>query len=216
MSKELTSPCKSRKTDDDYLQCLSCKDYSEYQSNSVWDYKEEDKMICERCELAETRKRIVVGSGHLKASYLIVGDGITRAEEALGKPFLGAKASILKQLFEKAGIELENCYLTNIILCRPQGKISSESKIACSQNIMDIYKKVQPEKVILIGKATQEFYGKTFPDVISIFNLDFLIEDGGLKSGWFWTCVRKLKGARIEEEKTTEKKTSYGSIGFDC
>ncbi len=33
------SLCKSCKRDDEYLQCLACKDYNQYQSKSIWDYE---------------------------------------------------------------------------------------------------------------------------------------------------------------------------------
>jgi len=171
-------------------------------------------MNCTRCILSKTRKRIVRGTGNLPCSYLIVGNGITRAEESLGLPFLGLKKQILEHLLLAADIDLADCYFTNIVLCRSDGEISDKSKIACSQHIMEIYDKSGCDTVILIGTVVKEFYGKTFPDVVSIMDLRYIAEDGGTGGSYYYMMLKRLKEARIEKEKITKEKKAFKGIGF--
>lgn len=172
-------------------------------------------MICSKCYLSSTRKRIVKGAGNLPCRYLIIGSGIDRAEESLGEPILGIKKKLLFEMLSRAGIKPEECYFTNLILCRSDGEIKDICKISCAANIMDIFGKSECKRVILIGKPAQEFYKDTFKNSIEIYDLEFMHRNGGVGGAYFMQMVRRLKEAQVEE-KVTKASRDYECTGFNC
>lgn len=75
---------------------------------------------CTRCDLAVTRQRVVIGSGPLDAQLALVGEAPGRTEDEGGAPFIGASGRLLFRLVvEELGLEREQCYVTNVVKCRP-------------------------------------------------------------------------------------------------
>jgi DNA polymerase I-like protein with 3'-5' exonuclease and polymerase domains/uracil-DNA glycosylase len=63
----------------------------------------------------------VYGRGTGKNQIYIVGEALGAFETVAGEPFSGAAGSILSNALEKAGIVEEDCFITNILRCRPEG-----------------------------------------------------------------------------------------------
>jgi uracil-DNA glycosylase family 4 len=64
---------------------------------------------------------IVGPEGPLNAKIVIIGEAPGAEEEKAGRPFIGGSGQILSQVLAKAGIDRNQCYITNIMQVRPPG-----------------------------------------------------------------------------------------------
>jgi uracil-DNA glycosylase len=77
---------------------------------------------CTRCPLAEGRTQVVFGVGDPNADLMFVGEGPGREEDLRGEPFVGRSGRLLDQLLaEELGIDRQQCYIANVVKCRPPG-----------------------------------------------------------------------------------------------
>ncbi len=75
--------------------------------------------ICRECRLAESRRVAVPGEGPLGADLLWVGEAPGAAEDASGRPFVGASGRFLRREMEAAGLDPGRMFITNVVKCRP-------------------------------------------------------------------------------------------------
>lgn len=71
-------------------------------------------------ELAHGR-RLVRGYGPLDSPLTVVGEAPGAEEEDRGRPFVGRSGRFLQDLFRRAGIPWNTCYVTNTVCWRPPG-----------------------------------------------------------------------------------------------
>lgn len=77
---------------------------------------------CTRCaELAATRTTVVFGSGNADADLMFVGEAPGASEDEQGLPFVGRAGRLLNQLLGEVGLQREDVFITNTLLCRPPG-----------------------------------------------------------------------------------------------
>ena len=60
---------------------------------------------CTKCDLCETRTKIVFGSGNPHARILVIGEAPGKNEDLQGEPFVGAAGKFLNELLEDAGLK---------------------------------------------------------------------------------------------------------------
>lgn len=77
--------------------------------------------ICQRCPLATTRRRAVMGKGDQNASVMFVAEAPGSCEDRDGVPFTGRSGELLDRLLHEAGMNREEIYITNIVKCHPPG-----------------------------------------------------------------------------------------------
>ena len=65
------------------------------------------------------KMRKVAGKGPTKADIVIVGEAPGQEEELRGEPFVGAAGYELTKMLREAGINLDECYITNVCKYRP-------------------------------------------------------------------------------------------------
>ena len=81
-----------------------------------------DCSTCTRCpQLAETRTRVVFGSGNADADLMFVGEAPGRNEDEQGVPFVGQAGKLLEQLLGGIGLERGDVFIANSLKCRPPG-----------------------------------------------------------------------------------------------
>ena len=81
-----------------------------------------DICACKACDLSATRTNTVPGEGSTHPLVLVIGEGPGADEDAQGKPFVGRAGKLLDKML--AAIDLsrdENCYIANMVKCRPPG-----------------------------------------------------------------------------------------------
>lgn len=74
---------------------------------------------CTKCDLCETRTKIVFGSGNPHARILVIGEAPGKNEDLQGEPFVGAAGKFLNELLEDAGLKREDIFIANVLKCRP-------------------------------------------------------------------------------------------------
>jgi uracil-DNA glycosylase len=109
---------------------------------------------CTRCALAAGRTQVVFGVGAPHASLLFVGEGPGREEDLAGEPFVGRSGKLLdKLLHQEIGIERSQCYIANVVKCRPPGNRDPlpDEITACRPYLEAQLELVAPTVVITLG-----------------------------------------------------------------
>lgn len=119
---------------------------------------------CQRCGLCKNRTQVVFGSGNEKAEILLIGEAPGAEEDKQGLPFCGMSGKVLDQLLAGAGLQREDIFITNTVLCRPQGNRNPEKEEIeqCRERLDQLIAILQPKVIVTIGNfATQRILGKT-------------------------------------------------------
>ena len=170
---------------------------------------------CTSCNLSETRKNVVVGKGNESAQVVIIGEGPGEKEDITGLPFVGRAGKMLDTALSSVDIDpLEDCYITNIVKCRPPNnrKPSSVESEACMPWLNEQVNLLKPKIIILAGStAVQSFLGINEPiskirgqwiekdniKYMPIFHPSYLLRNPSKNKGkpkWLtWQDLKKVK-----------------------
>ena len=170
---------------------------------------------CTSCSLSETRKNVVVGKGNESAQVVIIGEGPGEQEDITGLPFVGRAGKMLDTALSSVDIDpLEDCYITNIVKCRPPNnrKPSAVESEACMPWLNEQINLLKPKIIILAGStAVQSFLGINEPiskirgqwiekdniKYMPIFHPSYLLRNPSKNKGkpkWLtWQDLKKVK-----------------------
>ena len=112
-------------------------------------------LACTRCELCTTRTNVVFGQGAPDAEVLFVGEGPGQSEDEQGLPFVGRSGQLLdKYLFAIDLDRSKNCYIANIVKCRPphnRDPLETEQD-ACIGYLRNQVALVKPKIIVCLGR----------------------------------------------------------------
>lgn len=144
---------------------------------------EKDYMNCVACSLGLKREKrgtkIVFGRGKAPSNLLILGEAPGVSEEELGIPFNkeAPAGKILCKVMEELGINQDECYITNSVICRPEaeegkaglnGTPKSDHIKACNSRLKRVLMVVKPKVVVILGTTAYEaFFGHKPKDGIT-------------------------------------------------
>ena len=170
---------------------------------------------CVSCNLSKTRKNVVVGKGNESAQVVIIGEGPGEQEDITGLPFVGRAGKMLDTALSSVDIDpLEDCYITNIVKCRPPNnrKPSAAESEACMPWLNEQINLLKPKIIILAGStAVQSFLGINEPiskirgqwiekdniKYMPIFHPSYLLRNPSKNKGkpkWLtWQDLKKVK-----------------------
>ena len=119
-----------------------------------------------RCELCKARTNVVFGQGVEDAEVLFVGEGPGQNEDEQRLPFVGRSGQLLdKYLFAIDLDRTKNCYIANIVKCRPpqnRDPQPAESE-ACMPWLREQFRLLKPKIVVCLGRiAAQRIIRKDF------------------------------------------------------
>jgi uracil-DNA glycosylase len=127
---------------------------------------------CRACDLWRTGTQTVFGEGPPDAELMVVGEQPGDVEDREGQPFVGPAGRILDQGLERAGIDRQSVYLTNVVKhfkWRPRGKRrihqkpNAEEIAACRRWLDSELVAVQPTGLLCLGAtAAQALLGRSF------------------------------------------------------
>jgi uracil-DNA glycosylase len=114
---------------------------------------------CTRCALHKGRNKIVFADGSPTARLMFVGEGPGADEDAQGLPFVGRAGQLLNNMITAMGLRREECYIANIVKCRPPGNRTPEPVEAntCSPFLFKQIDVVRPQVLVALG-ATAATY----------------------------------------------------------
>ncbi|HLC43020.1 MAG TPA: uracil-DNA glycosylase [Methylomirabilota bacterium] len=119
---------------------------------------------CTRCKLSQGRTTIVFGSGNPKAGLICIGEAPGADEDIQGKPFVGRAGQLLTKMLESVGFDREqDCYIANIVKCRPPGNRNPEPDEieSCNPFLMGQLAAIQPKVIIALGSFAAQTLLKT-------------------------------------------------------
>jgi len=118
-----------------------------------------DVGMCKACVLAATRKNTVPGEGSIHPLVMVIGEGPGADEDAAGRPFVGRAGQLLDKMLESIGlIRGKNCYIANMVKCRPPGNRDpgAEEISACYHFLERQITLLKPALILCAGRvATQ-------------------------------------------------------------
>jgi uracil-DNA glycosylase family 4 len=104
---------------------------------------------CQKCPLAGSRTQVVFGAGDADADLMFAGEAPGFHEDQQGKPFVGRAGKLLDTLLEGIGLSREQCFIANVLKCRPPGNRDPEPLEidACKGHLMKQIELIQPRVV---------------------------------------------------------------------
>ena len=120
-----------------------------------WDELEQRCSQCHKCELCAGRHNVVFGVGKKNADILFVGEGPGEQEDLLGEPFVGPAGKLLDEMLSIIDINRENCYIANIVKCRPPGNRDpyDAEQDACIDYLRNQVALIQPKIIVCLGRV---------------------------------------------------------------
>jgi DNA polymerase len=127
---------------------------------------------CQACDLWERGTQTVFGNGARQAEVLFVGEQPGNEEDLTGEPFVGPAGKLLDRALEKAGIDRQKAYVTNIVKhfkWEPRGKRrihkrpNAKEIAACRPWLEAEIALVKPKVIVCLGAtASQALLGSKF------------------------------------------------------
>jgi DNA polymerase len=113
---------------------------------------------CTRCRLADTRQRVVFGSGDPRARLMLVGEGPGAEEDRRGLPFVGRAGELLNKILAAIGLRREEVYIANVVKCRPPGNREPQpDEIASCRGYLEAQiDTVRPEVLVCLGRVAAQ------------------------------------------------------------
>jgi uracil-DNA glycosylase family 4 len=108
---------------------------------------------CHDCRLCEGRTMVVVGDGSPEADLMFVGEAPGFHEDKQGVPFVGQAGALLDELLALIGLTRSDCYIANVIKCRPPGNRDPhpDEIQACEGKLYKQIAIVQPRVIATLG-----------------------------------------------------------------
>lgn len=119
---------------------------------------------CPRCKLSQSRTRIVFGSGNPRAALVCIGEAPGADEDAQGKPFVGRAGQLLTKMLQSVALDRErDCYICNIVKCRPPGNRNPEPDevAACEPFLLAQLAAIRPKVILALGSFAAQTLLKT-------------------------------------------------------
>ncbi len=111
---------------------------------------------CRACRLGESRRNAAYGEGVLSPLVLVVGEGPGGEEDAQGRPFVGPAGQLLDKMLAPVGLSRStNCYIANIVKCRPPGnrEPAPDERAACMPWLERQIDALRPAFILAMGRT---------------------------------------------------------------
>lgn len=126
---------------------------------------------CTKCPLRAEATQPVMGLGEVGAKYFLLGEAPGKQEDDVGIPFVGAAGKRLNRLLELAGINPNECYITNVVKCRPPKQLSGgkttnrqprkSERLSCYPWLKQELSLIKPQYIITLGATPLSLFTQT-------------------------------------------------------
>jgi uracil-DNA glycosylase family 4 len=117
--------------------------------------------LCEECPLEEDGN-FCASVGPEKADLVFVGEAPGRKEARTGEPFVGESGQLLNMLLRNNGIERDDVFITNTVLCRPKDNSNPPAAAikACGERLQREIQGRRPNTIVPLGNfASRKLLG---------------------------------------------------------
>lgn len=161
---------------------------------------------CKKCGLCRYRHTVVIGEGDVPADVMMIGEGPGKAENLLGRPFVGGSGRLLRNAFKEVK-ELQDrgtprIFLTNVVACRPCDGVrepnrppSDEEAWACMPRLIELVEHVSPRTVVFLGNVAERFLHHLFPAGHKLVHPAAVLRSGGKDSPSYLSFLRDMAAA---------------------
>ncbi|MGP1454291.1 MAG: uracil-DNA glycosylase [Treponema sp.] len=121
---------------------------------------------CHACGLAATRTHAVAGEGPEELSHLtnsvevmVIGEGPGADEDRMGRPFVGRAGQLLDKMLEAIQLSRKtNCYITNVVKCRPPGnRDPAPPECDCCEAFLHAQIQcIEPHIILVLGRIAAQ------------------------------------------------------------
>lgn len=171
---------------------------------------------CARCPLCAERKNAVPGMGAPSPAVLVVGEGPGAEEDEAGLPFVGPSGRLLDKMLSAISLDRNvNCYIANIVKCRPPKNRTPypEEAEACEPFLESQINALKPKMILAMGRCAAQnllktdaplsslrgrWFDRSGVPVMATYHPSALLRDASLKRG-AWDDL-KIFRARLERD----------------
>ncbi len=125
--------------------------------------------LCQQCEIAKNRNKVVPGEGAEDADLLFIGEAPGWHEDQQGRPFVGPAGQYLDELLAAINLNRQQVYIANVIKCRPpQNRDPLPVEIGnCRQWLERQIELIHPKIIITLGRYSMAMFfpGKTISKI---------------------------------------------------
>ena len=146
-----------------------------------WDNLRSSIKLCDKCEMAATRKNVVIGRGSSQPLVSFIGEAPGEEEDHKGMPFIGRAGQVLDAEIKRIGLSYNEYYIMNACKCRPidakfrNRKPTVDEIKNCSQYFDMQIQLLKPRCIVLLGESAKvAFYSSDVPANYSSPVLKFL------------------------------------------
>lgn len=138
------------------------------------------KRVARNCSIVTNRLGTEVGAQPTSPFIMFIGEAPGVQEEENKTPFYpGAPAGdLLNRVINAAKIDMNSCYFTNAVWCRPEpkdihkmqnGTPTKDEIIACNKRLKNEILIINPKIIVLLGKtAYYSFFGKELKSILDV------------------------------------------------
>jgi DNA polymerase len=111
---------------------------------------------CRACALGTARTNAVPGEGVEHPLVLVIGEGPGQEEDRTGRPFVGRAGQLLDKMLAAIGLRRgENCFIANVVKCRPPGNRdpAPAEALACGSFLRRQIACLRPRIIFCVGKV---------------------------------------------------------------
>ena len=116
--------------------------------------------LCQQCEIAKFRTKVVPGEGAGDADILFIGEAPGWHEDQQGRPFVGPAGQYLDELLASINLRREQVYIANVIKCRPTGNrdpLPVEIR-NCRQWLERQIELICPKMIVTLGRYSMAMF----------------------------------------------------------
>ncbi len=116
--------------------------------------------LCQQCEIAKYRNKVVPGEGAEDARIMFIGEAPGWHEDQLGRPFVGPAGKFLDELLASIGLKREQVYIANVIKCRPTANrdpLPTEIQ-NCRQWLERQIELIHPKMIVTLGRYSMAMF----------------------------------------------------------
>jgi uracil-DNA glycosylase family 4 len=116
--------------------------------------------LCQQCEIAKYRNKVVPGEGAEDARIMFIGEAPGWHEDQLGRPFVGPAGKFLDELLASIGLRREQVYIANVIKCRPtENRDPLPTEIQnCRQWLERQIELIHPKMIVTLGRYSMAMF----------------------------------------------------------
>jgi len=116
--------------------------------------------LCQQCEIAKYRTKVVPGEGAEDADIMFIGEAPGWHEDQQGRPFVGPAGLYLDELLASINLKREQVYIANVIKCRPLGNrdpLPTEIH-NCRKWLERQIELIRPKMVVTLGRYSMAMF----------------------------------------------------------